>query len=418
MSDLESRLSRALKDFTERVDPGSIRPLREPPVRRRTRAVRWLAPAAAVAAVIGVVAGVSLASRSPGHRPVSVPSLSLPEPVGPMPLYYVTAYQSFVGSAPSHVVTMAAVHDSATGALLATVSLPTLTDAQGGTEGASITAAGDDRTFVITEQSDAPKVVKFYRLRLAANGRSATLSALRLSVPGYLSLDSVALSPDGTRLALGVQHCSNQTCPYTGIRVVTIATGAASTWITRVNGAPFDVSWAGDQRVAFEWQSGVRAPAPGQQTGYRLLSVTGTGRNLLAARAIASPPPEPTQYTPAALVTPDGNLVITSTVQNIPDGPGRDTVVAKIVELAARTGQLVRVLYTVTQRGVLGVASGASGAGQLDQGCNVLSLGPAGVHVLVACPGFGRVDGHRFTALPGFPSPSSSGISGQQAGAW
>jgi hypothetical protein len=415
MSDLESRLSRALKDFTERVDPESIRPLREPPVRRRTRAVRWLAPVAAVVAVIGVVAGVSVASRSPGHRPATVPPVSPSQPVGPMPLYYVTAYQSFVGNAPSHVVTFAAVHDSATGALLTTVSLPTLTDAQGSTEGPTITAAGDDRTFVIMEQSDAPKVVKFYRLRLAANGRSATLSTLRLSVPGYLSVQDMALSPDGTRLAMDVQHCSNQTCPYTGIRVVTIATGVASTWTTRANGASFGVSWVGNEHLAFEWESGVRVPAPGQHTGYRLLSLTGAGRNLLAARPIASPPPEPSQYTPAALVTADGNLVITSTVQNIPDGHGRDTVVAKIVELAARTGQLVRVLYTVTERGV---APGATGAGQLDQSCNVLSLGPAGVHVLVACFSFGRVDDHGFTPLAGFPSPSSSGISGQQASAW
>jgi len=44
-----------------------------------------------------------------------------------------------------------------------------------------------------------------------------------------------------------------------------------------------------------------------------------------------------------------------------------------------------------------------------------LSLAPAGVHVLVDCFGFGRVDGSRFTPLPGFPSPSSRGIAGQQA---
>jgi hypothetical protein len=31
---------------------------------------------------------------------------------------------------------------------------------------------------------------------------------------------------------------------------------------------------------------------------------------------------------------------------------------------------------------------------------------------------FGRVDGNRFTPLPSFPSPSSSGISGQAAAAW
>jgi hypothetical protein len=62
---------------------------------------------------------------------------------------------------------------------------------------------------------------------------------------------------------------------------------------------------------------------------------------------------------------------------------------------------------------------GQSGtAGQLDQGWNVLSLAPRGVHVLVECFGFGRLDDRRFTPLPGFPRPSGSGISGQQAAAW
>jgi hypothetical protein len=412
MTDLEQRLSRSLKDFAERLDLESIKPLHEPAVPRRARVVRWLAPVAAVAAVVGVIVGVSLANRPQGHRPASVPTLSVPEPAGPTPRYYVVALQTYTGS---HIVTTAAVHDSATGALLATVHLPTLTDAQGSAQTPSITAAGDDRTFVIMEQSDTPNVVKFYRLRLAANGRSATLGALPVKVPGYLSVHDVALSPDGTRLALTVQHCNKTTCPYTGIRVVTLATGAVSTWATRVNGAPFNVSWAGQEHLAFEWQSGIRTPPPGQQTGYRLLDLTGAGRDLMASRAIASPPPEPTQYLPAALVTPDGKLVITSTVQNIPDGPGRDTVVSKIIELAARTGQLVRILYTVTRTGV---SSGSSGAGLLDQSCNVLSLGPAGVHVLVACPGLGRVDGHRFTALAGIPSPGSSGIAGQDSAAW
>lgn len=92
-----------------------------------------------------------------------------------------------------------------------------------------------------------------------------------------------------------------------------------------------------------------------------------------------------------------------------------------MIELSARTGQLLRVLHTVTVPDVIAGLNGPVGqltTGQLDQGCNVLSLGPAGVHVLVDCFGFGRVDDRRFTPLPGFPSPSSSGIGGQDASAW
>ena len=381
--------------------------------------MRWLAPVAAVAAVLAVVTGVSLASRSQGHRPATQPPPVPPEPVGPMPRFYVTAWQTYAGSNHGRQIpTFAVVHDSATGATLATVRVPTLTDSQGGTQGPSITAAADDRTFLITEQSDTPKAIRFYLLRVARGGRSATLSRLALSIPGYLSVSDVALSPDGRRIAMDVQHCSvkTQSCPYTGVRVITIATGVVSTWTTRANGAPFNVSWAGNERVAFEWQSGVRTPPAGQQSGYRLLSLAGPRRDLLAARAIGSPSAEPTYYVPTALVTADGSMVITSTVQNIPDGHGRYTVVGKIVELSASTGRRLRVLHTATVSNATGGQSGT--AGQLDQGCNVLSLAPRGVHVLVECFGFGRLDDRRFTPLPGFPSPSGAGISGQQAAAW
>ena len=276
--------------------------------------MRWLAPVAAVAAVIGVVAGVSLAGRSQGHQPAPLQSPIPPEPVAPMPPYYVTAFQTYDGGNGRLILTFAVVHDSATGAVLATVRVPTLT-AQGGTGGLSITAAGDDRTFIITEQP-GPPVVGFYLLRVAANGRSAKLSRLPLSLPGYLSVTDVALSPDARRLAMDVQHCNakTQSCPYTGVRVITIATGVVSTWTTRANGAPFNVSWAGNERVAFEWQSGVRTPPAGQQSGYRLLSLAGPRRDLLAARAIGSPSAEPTYYVPTALVTADGSMVITSTI--------------------------------------------------------------------------------------------------------
>jgi hypothetical protein len=416
MTDLEDRLRRDLKELSERAQPGSIRPLRVPSARKAPRMRRWLAPVAATVAVLGVIAGVSLAGPQGGQyaagRPAAVAGLA-----GPRPPYYVTVFQRYAG-AHGQIITIAAVHDSATGAALTTVRIPTLMS-QGGTQGPSITAAGDDRTFVITElgQTGTRNLARFFLLRVTEHGRAASLTRLPITVPGNLSVDDVALSPDGSRLAITVQSCRGADCQHSGIRVVALASGAATTWLTPANGAPFNVSWVGDAKVAFLWQSGARASPPTQRTGYRVLNIDAPGRNLLAARAISSPRAEPSGYIPLALVTLDGNVVITSTVQNDHQWYGRDTVVAEFVELSARTGKLLGVLDTATKKYV---APGDNGAGLLDQECNVVSLGRTGVHVLVQCfgLGFGRLDGSRFTPLPGFPSPSSSGINGQDAAAW
>jgi hypothetical protein len=416
VSDLEQRLRRDLKDLSERAGPDSIRPLRVPAVRRRSRVVRWLAPVAAVAAVVGVITGVSVASQpaGQGHNelPTSQPATS-PEPAGTMPPYYVTAYQSF-GAGNREPATFAAVHDSATGATLATVQMPTLEGYQGGTEGPNITAAGDDRTFVITESATLSPAAwnslsRFYLLRVAADGRSASVRLLPVSIRN-LMVDGVALSPDGSQLAVAAQRCQGAgRCQFTGIRVITLATGAAADWTAQASGAVYTLSWAGDHYLAFEWQG------MGTDQGYRLLDVAGTGGNLLAGPAIASPAPVTADggYTAPALITPDGKAVITTAISDIPEGNGRDTVIAKIVELSAGTGQLLKVLYTATAKHA---TSGT--AASLDQDCQVLSLGPTGVQPLVSCFTFGRVDNGRLTPLPGFPSPASSGIAGQQAGAW
>jgi hypothetical protein len=417
MNDLEQRLRRDLKDLSERAGPDSIRPLRVPAVRRRSRAVRWLAPVAAVAAVIGVIVGVSVASQPAGQghgEPLVIRPATSPEPAGTMPLYYVTAYQSF-GAGSREPATFAAVHDSATGATLTTVRMPTLEGYQGDTEGPDITAAGDDRTFVITESATMSSaawnsVSRFYLLRVAADGRSASLRLLPVSIRN-LMVDGVALSPDGSKLAVAAQRCQGAgRCQFTGIRVITLATGAAADWTAQASGAVYTPSWAGDDYLAFEWES-----AGGAQ-GYRLLDVAGTGGDLLAGPAIASPAPVAADggYTAPALITADGEAVITTAISNVPDGNRRDTVTARIVELSAATGQLLKVLYKVTTRNV----TTGTNVANLDQGCQVLSLGPTGVQPLADCFSFGRVEGGKLTPLAGFPSPSASGIAGQSAAAW
>ena len=79
-----------------------------------------------------------------------------------------------------------------------------------------------------------------------------------------------------------------------------------------------------------------------------------------------------------------------------PPGHPRGSVTARIIELSAADGQLLRVLRTQTAR--------YTNVGQqdyLDGGCALLSADPSGSHLLVQDFGFGRLDHGVFTALPG-----------------
>jgi len=418
MTDLEERLRRDLKDLAAQARPESIRSLRAPVARRqrvtRGRIARRIAPLIAAVTVLCLAVGIAVVNSVEYPNVTTWTSKpSYATPPRDMPRYYVTAFQAYTG--PRGVIrTYAVVHDSVTGEALVRINVPTLL-VDGGAQGPSITAAGDDHTFLITELGQSPghELVWFFLLKVAANGRSASLTKLALSIPGYWSMTDDALSPDGTRLAIDVQHCTTNACPSVGIRVVTLATGAVSSWLTRANGASFSVAWVGDDHLSFLWQAGSQHPAHGGQTSYRLLSLAGSGGDLLAARPIASPAATPTGSIPAEFVTPAG-MAITSTVQNFHEGFGHEIVVARILELDAFSGRLVRVLYTDVQRHV------SSGVGTItfDQGCNVLSLGPTGLNALVSCYDFGRITSVGFTPLSGFPSPTSSGISGQDASAW
>jgi len=407
MTELEDRLREELSQLAALAQPETIRPLRDPAQRRRAPAARFLAPVAAMVAVAAVAVAVALIAPGLHDR-------SEPEPDGPalvrshtIPRFYVLAYQSYVDGG-HKIATYAAVHSSATGASLAWVTLPTLWS-QGGAYSPSITAAANDRTFVVMETNSTSlnDIVWLFRLQVSSSGRSIRVSRLPVHVPPTVAIDDVALSPDGTRLEMTAQwNCGHDACQYAGIRVVNLASQATTIWSTRVDGGPFNGSWVGDNAVAFEWEPNAR----GEAASYRVLPLSGKPGDLLTASTpVASPRAESNYYVPNALVTPDGRTVVTSQV--IPYARWFvHGAVARIVELNAHTGRLERTLY---------VASAHGQADNLDQECNVLSLGPGGRHPLVDCfAKLGALVNGQIVSLPGIPSPSSSGIAGQQAIAW
>jgi hypothetical protein len=387
VTDIEQRLRQELQEVTERVVPGSVRPLRERPPRHRARVVRWLAPAAAVVAVIAVVTGVSVVSRSQGQRPAPTANAA-------MPPYYVIVQNGYVGLAST-----VTVRESATGRVLATLRVPFRLPGGVGW----ISGAADDRTFVMNNGND------LFRLRLAADGRSVRISRLPITLSN--SVNYAALSPDGSTIAIESQTCAGtkDQCQSSTIRLVSLATGRARTWKTRTP-AETDmwISWDGNAHVLFSWAPANAAPS--RPTGYRLLDVTGRGGNLLSAKTLRLPPlPVLDGFTIAesAFITPGGRAVIGSTLAEVGSGK-MPPVVMKVVEWSERSGRLLRVLLKGRERQALVPPS---------EMCWVFSLGATGVHALIECPYpkfvFGRWDDGRFTPLPGM-----SAFPGVEPAAW
>jgi hypothetical protein len=187
----------------------------------------WLAPAAAAVAVIAVAVSLVLVrtvSHEPGTRKPTRPAATGSPTVPP---YYVTLGQfGWYAYAPLARTTDAGgleIGVTATGKTLATVAAPH------GLTFNVVTAAADDRTFVAGATSYAPGQQTtgnwsetWYLLRIApGTGHVAQLSAL--PVPAVMGVTGVALSPDGTRLAVAYQQLPDApAAPVSGSPALTL----------------------------------------------------------------------------------------------------------------------------------------------------------------------------------------------------
>jgi hypothetical protein len=444
MNVIEERIRAATRAAGNTVSPESVPPLELPTEHPRTDGWRrrWLVPAAAAAAVVIVIAvtavtvGPATRTRAPGiARGGAVtgpmppgPSLASYVSSGTIPPYFVAV--AFTGEA-AQSPAVAVVHDTVSGHALATIR-PSI---RGGTI-VGVSAAGDDRTFVLDEQTwvkpkypfpttGYPGSHSFYLLRLSSAGRVSSLSRLRVTVPATQVLNAFALSPDGTRLALAAAPKKGPA--RTDLKVVTLSTGSTRVWaatgIFRSGAADSrGLSWTADGReLAFEWEpknQGVEPPVE-----ERLLSLTSADGDLLAAsrRVIATTRQykpsgstfqvTDTQYDPA--VTPDGSVIVTNAVyfrvKTKESGKAWDGRFG-FAEYSTRTGKLVRILgyWTVKPAGYWFT--------------QVLWSSPSG-RVLIAIIPDGRIGvikGNEFTAL-NMP-PVSEGVMdlalGAQAGVW
>jgi hypothetical protein len=412
VTDIETRLREGLRAEAARVQPHLLRELRVPARRRRRgaprrgpRMLRWLAPLAAALAVVAVISAVRLTvdARPRAPRPVADMSPAVTAaPAAPMPQYYV--------SANVHTQDRAWINDSATGQVIAKVGVP-------GQLPIAITAAADDRTFIIVFQDlYRGQFVTFTRLTLGADGHPASFRKLPLKLPASTALQGaadvadVALSPDGQTLALSltieVSTAALKANPKADqnvkseIELVSLRTGATRTWAAAPGDFIEDLSWArGSQTLAF--LAAAQHSTPNDNASQvRVLDVSRPPGGLLTSSSRV-PLRTAGGLVQSMLVTDNGSRVVAFTRLPPAKGvrKGRGTLI--LAEYSASTGRQLQVLSRLLTR------NGFPADGVVN------SADPSGQHLLVNTL---RADGTYTVLVPPTPKvttvtplPGSSG---------
>ncbi len=376
---------------------------------RRTR-LGWVAPLAAAAAVVLIAAGGVAASSwlaRPGNGQASHPGV----------LKQGASASSFAGVPPYYVEvpdqSSAVVRATATGATLARITTST--------PFVGVAGAADDRTFVLDAQRQVmgptvqwPGQPAFYLLRLTAAGAEESLTRLALAaLPSGTAVTGLALSPDGSKLAVEVDTGRTLQPGRLEIRVYTLATGASRTWLANGLAAEHDpdgftgsgvdgsesISWAGDSRtLSFAWMD--RAPVG----GVRLLATAASGNNLTADSRIAAIELDPKSFRPGqvlgsqdhvspcvtdSIMSLDGSAIVCAYDTDI----GGSQTTTGFLRYATKTGKSA-VVSVFKFRGQSG---GDVSLYWVNSTGNILVGGigtPSGIRV-------GVINGQKFTPLPG-----------------
>jgi hypothetical protein len=381
---------------------------------------RLLLPVAAAAAVIAVAVATVLVA---GPKPAPTAAAGS----AAIPRYYITF--TFAADRQFHnlPVTEAVIRDTATGKITGTVKI--MTDFFPAS--VSVTAAPDDRSFILGTQELASKGApgnpeyRFFRLPISAAGKPGHLIELpAYPVPQNSYVTGIALSPDGTLLAVsfeygvGEQNGHPATAEIGAVEVINLVTGAVRTWTAAMQQGhyfePGQPSWAdGNRMIAFTWQRAKSLTNDAMtMEGVRLLDTEAPGGNLADARMIM-PKQTVSGTIEGVLITPDGSDVLVATSHEVPPGGGRGTIFVQISEVPTTGRGPIRVLRTETARATANTQATISNSGQ------VLSLAPGGRYALVQCIQFGWLDLDlgRFTSLPA-SSPTMPGQIAIIYGAW
>ena len=307
----------------------------------------WLAPLAAAAAVVGVVIA-SLAISSLILRPARSGPANSSAAFAKVPRYFIAIPE---------VSGRAVIGATATGAVLGTVTPP-----KPHTFFAWVTAAGDGRTFILGASPklrlgdilNQPRPVSLYRLALDRSGHPGRL--VPLPIPTETGISGLAVSPDGSKLAVSFVPPHGQT--GSRIQLFSLATGTRREWTWPGRGtlgsiampvASGGLQWEADNRtLMFQVTTRTKAGWPAQL--YLLDTATRGGSLLASSTRIPVPSADlGWQHTNVKhriigmpLITGDGTkLVAPFYHQKAPPKVFGFT----ITDFSVRTGKPVQVLY-------------------------------------------------------------------------
>jgi hypothetical protein len=367
MSSIEDQLRAASRETAREVSPDSVPPLRLPPASTRynsagqqragsagslagrpgssrARIGRRLAPVAAAAAVLviaiaaTVVASLARTTPQPRHGPAAPP--------GHVPRYYVALelVQPHVQEGPTRAV----VTSTATGAVLATISVP-----KPYATFAGVVAAADDRTFVIRARmapspsaaSTALPASRFFRLTIdpaaPVLAERAHLAALPVPPEPRGTLAWFALSPDGSRLAVSSTRWVQAKVGHPQLSVFDLRTASRRTW-NIPPGFGTSLIWLADSRTL----ALAGAPVRDYRWQVLLLDTTAPGASFAAdARVAARISSSPRLIWRQLMITPDGRTLLV--VRETPRPSGWPiTGTARLQRYDVRTRKMTGVVDT------------------------------------------------------------------------
>jgi hypothetical protein len=322
-----------------------------------------IGPLTAAAAVITIAAVLVLVRTVPngGAVPAERPAPSS----GGVPRYYVALTPESDTPFPLEKLI---VGDIVTGAKLATISPPSP-----GSSFAGVTAAADDQTFVVDtqltslEEENAPWQPRTWYLLRVRSGSSDPARLTRLPVPATptgTAVNGIALSPDGTELAVILQpNALGSPAGPVLLRVYSVATGAVlRTWSAASGTQVGTPKYGGpDANTSLFWLDGMgRLAFVVNGWAVRVLDTTAHGGDLIAdSRPVFSQPPVPLPSNSSLrcqsagyhlFVSPDGKTVTCGAAAVLP-GPTRNCGRPSRIRLgllqypAADSGH-ARTLYT------------------------------------------------------------------------